>query len=95
MAAYFISRCSCAVSAGPKPRALLHLDVAQVQRDRLFSSVKPYDDSAGPRLFQDGPGVALQLQFWTARFPEDGKTSPPTWYYLNVTVTHVRDPDSA
>jgi len=81
-------------SAGPKPRALSHLDVAQVQRDRLFSSVKPYDDSAGPRLFQDGPGVALQLQFWTARFPEDGKTSPPTWYYLNVTVTHVRDPDS-
>jgi hypothetical protein len=57
------------MSAGPKPRALSHLDVAQVQRDRLFSSVKPYDDSAGPAFFRMVPESLFNFNFGQRAFP--------------------------
>jgi hypothetical protein len=50
----------------PNPRVLLHLDVAQVQRNWLLSSVKQYADCADTRLAQHDSGIAFQLQFWAA-----------------------------
>jgi hypothetical protein len=63
------------VSAGPKPRALMHLDVAQVQRNWLLSSVKQYADSADTRLAQHDSAIAFQLQFWAALPSEIGETN--------------------
>jgi hypothetical protein len=52
-------------------------------------------DSAAADLAQDDPGVALQVEFWTALFPESGKTNPLAGYHLHITVTHLRSPVSA
>src|ERR1700733_12831502 len=74
--------------ARPQPGALLDLNVAQVQCQRLFASLEQHSD--GGRSVSAHNDTGITSKFRTALFSENGKTNPLTRFHLYVIVAHSR-----
>jgi hypothetical protein len=74
--------------ARPQPGALLDVNVAQVQCQRLFASLEQHSD--GGRSVSAHNDTSIAFKFRTALFSENGKTNPLTRFHLYVIVAHSR-----